>query len=121
MKTLRAIALGCGGVVAVALVGCEHHHHETAEYSEPVPAGYVVIPEGPPPAVREVRPVSPGSDYVWVDGYYDWANGRYAWRPGHWEVPPRGYSYWVAPRYERYEHNYRYEPGHWSNQERHER
>jgi len=40
----------------------------------PAPAVVVTVPATPPPPATEasVASVSPGSDYVWVQGYYNW-------------------------------------------------
>lgn len=56
----------------------------------------VVVKVGPPAAVVETRPVSPGPNYVWVDGYQQWNGNAYVWVPGRWDVPPRPHARWVA-------------------------
>jgi hypothetical protein len=71
-------------------------------------AGYMVgqvsigIRIGPPPPPREVRyrPVAPGPDYYWVDGYWYVVGNRYVWHPGYWTRPPYGGARWVAPRHD---------------------
>jgi hypothetical protein len=57
---------------------------------------------GPPPAPRvlRVRPVSPGPDYLWVDGYWYPSGRRYAWHAGYWTRPPYEGAHWVAPHHD---------------------
>ena len=57
---------------------------------------------GPPPAPRElkVRPVAPGPDYMWVDGYWYPVNGKYVWHAGYWSRPPYAGARWVAPHHD---------------------
>jgi hypothetical protein len=54
----------------------------------------------PPPRVLRVRPVAPGPEYFWVDGYWYPAGGRYIWHQGYWTRPPYGGAHWVGPRWE---------------------
>jgi YXWGXW repeat-containing protein len=41
----------------------------------------VTVPATPPPPTTEtsVASVSPGPEYVWVQGYYNWDGSRYEW------------------------------------------
>ena len=54
----------------------------------------------PPPRVLAVRPVAPGPDFFWVDGYWYPANGHYHWHPGYWTRPPYAGAHWVAPHHD---------------------
>ncbi len=83
---------------------------------------------GPPPAPRVVhaRPVSPGPDYVWVDGYWYPVGGHYRWHEGYWTRPPYPGAHWVAPHHDgkqfyngywdgdrgRFEHDHRWDKDH---------
>src|SRR4051812_27659913 len=42
----------------------------------------------PPPRVMRVRPMAPGPDYIWVDGYWYPERGRYHWHQGYWTRRP---------------------------------
>jgi len=54
----------------------------------------------PPPRVVAVRPVSPGPDFMWVDGYW-YPDGRhYKWHEGYWTRPPYSGARWIAPRHD---------------------
>jgi hypothetical protein len=80
---------------------------------------------GAPPAPRvvAVRPVAPGADYMWVDGYWYPVGHRYVWHEGYYTRAPYGGARWVTPRYEggmyyngywegehgRVEHNHRWD------------
>ncbi len=48
-----------------------------------------VVPERPLEIVSE-RPVSPGPDYVWVDGDWVYENHRYQWHEGRWDHAKSG-------------------------------
>lgn len=54
----------------------------------------------PPPRVVAVRPVAPGPDYVWVDGYWYPVGGHYRWHDGYWTRPAYGGARWVAPHHD---------------------
>jgi len=54
----------------------------------------------PPPRVLRVRPVAPGPDFFWVDGYWYPAGGRYRWHDGYWTRPPYAGARWIAPRHD---------------------
>jgi hypothetical protein len=54
----------------------------------------------PPPRVIVERPVSPGPDYFWIDGYWYPVNGRYVWHRGYWTRPPYAGARWIAPRHD---------------------
>jgi WXXGXW repeat (2 copies) len=80
----------------------------------------------PPPRVVRVRPVSPGPDYLWVDGYWYPAGGHYRWHTGYWTRPPYEGAHWVAPHHDgqqyfagywdgprgRFEHDHRWDRDH---------
>ncbi|MBT3218370.1 MAG: BcpO-related WXXGXW repeat protein [Proteobacteria bacterium] len=34
------------------------------------------------------RPIQPGSNYIWVDGYWTTTRGRAVWIAGHWKYQP---------------------------------
>jgi hypothetical protein len=57
---------------------------------------------GPPPAPRieRVRPVQPGADYVWVEGYWYPVGNHWKWHQGYWTRAPYGGARWSTPRYE---------------------
>ena len=66
----------------------------------------------PPPRVVAVRPVAPGPDYVWVDGYWYPVSGHYRWHEGYWSRPAYGGYHWVAPRHD----GERYYNGYWDGE-----
>jgi len=63
----------------------------------------------PPPRVLRVRPVSPGPDFYWVDGYWYPVGNHYKWHEGYWTRVPYGGARWVVPHYE----GGRYFSGYW--------
>jgi hypothetical protein len=60
----------------------------------------VVVKVGPPAAVVETRPVSPGVGYIWTKGYHRWDGSRYVWTAGEWRRPPHEHAHWVDHRWE---------------------
>jgi hypothetical protein len=54
----------------------------------------------PPPRVVAVRPVAPGPDYIWVDGYWYPVEGHYRWHEGYWTRPPYAGARWSGPRHD---------------------
>ena len=46
----------------------------------------------------EYRPVAPGPNYLWVDGYWDWTGYDWYWVNGYYVPHRHGYAY-VRPRY----------------------
>jgi hypothetical protein len=63
----------------------------------------------PPPVVSFARPVAPGANYAWVNGFYEPVAGQYRWREGYWAPRPYPHAVWVAPRYR----GHRYYSGYW--------
>jgi len=120
MKTLQALMWVSASVVALGLLGCsglvERSPRETVYVAQPQPE-YVIVPDAPPPIVRERRPSPPSRGHIWIDGNWHWNGQGYVWQPGHWAVPPHGRAVWVPPRYERDQHGYRYMPGRWGKKQ----
>jgi hypothetical protein len=54
----------------------------------------------PPPRVVRVRPVSPGADYVFIEGYWYADGHRWRWHDGYWTRPPYPGARWIAPRHD---------------------
>jgi hypothetical protein len=90
-----ALALGsAAGLMAQPVYG-------GAVYYGPGPGVYIATPPPlPPPMPAYVhRPVRPGPNFVWVNGFWNWSGRRYAWNAGYWAPRPYANAYWVAPRY----------------------
>jgi outer membrane lipoprotein SlyB len=75
-------------------------------------ASTVVVAGPPPPAPVETVVVTPGPDYVWIDGEWVW-NGRWFWVGGHWGYPPYPHAVWVRSYWGRGSHGWSRAPGHW--------
>ncbi len=73
----------------------------------------VYIASGPPAPVYEVRAVSPGPGYIWVEGYHRWDGRGYVWMPGRWQRPPYAHATWVPGRWERDGRGWYFVDGHW--------
>jgi WXXGXW repeat (2 copies) len=74
----------------------------------------VVVRIGPPPPrVREVVPVRPGPNYVWIGGFQRFDGHRYVWVPGHYVVAPRPHARWVSGHWVRRHGGYVWIEGHW--------
>jgi len=72
----------------------------------------VVVAQPPPPPPVETVVVTPGPDYVWIDGEWVW-NGQWFWVGGHWGYPPYPHAVWVRGYWGRGPHGWSRSPGHW--------
>lgn len=79
-KLLAVVLLGAASLMAQVSVG-------------------IVIGPPPPPRIMRVRPVCPGPDFMWVDGYWFPQGRHYRWHPGYWTRVPYPRAMWVAPRW----------------------
>ena len=81
----------------------------------PSPTGgsSIVVMQAPPAAQQEVPPPRPGSDYVWVPGYWSWQTDHYVWHAGAWQIPPHEGAVWVPPRWEPEGSQWRFYDGYW--------
>ena len=75
-------------------------------------ANTVVVAQPPPPPPVETVVVTPGPDYVWIDGEWVW-NGQWFWVGGHWGYPPYPHAVWVRGYWGRGPHGWSRVPGHW--------
>lgn len=65
---------------------------------------------GPPPPPRVVAvPVSPGPEFLWVQGYWYPVGHHYKWHAGYWSRPPYAGARWVVPHHD----GERYYAGYW--------
>jgi hypothetical protein len=71
--------------------------------------GYVTTQ---PANVTYVRPVSPGSGYVWIGGEWEWTGGNYRWHEGSWQSHHEGRA-WKSGYWENNHKGYRWHKGHW--------
>ncbi len=63
-------------------------------------AGAVYVTTAPPRPIRELRPASPGSEFVWIPGHYKYENRAYVWVGGKYQHPE-------------FDNIRRWEPGKW--------
>ena len=75
--------------------------------------GVMYVRMGPPPPRMEMRAHAPGSDYVWLPGYYRWDGVAYVWVGGYWARPPHPRAHWVPGRWEHTRRGWRFIQGHW--------
>lgn len=73
----------------------------------------VVVEQAPPPAPAETVVVSPGSDYVWVDGEWVWEGGGWVWIGGHWGRPPYPHAIWIPGRSWHDRYGWHHDRGYW--------
>jgi hypothetical protein len=106
------LTVACGGskVVVVPAATAPSSNAIVA----PAPAQVVVtsIPVAPQP-LQETASVSPGSDYVWVAGYYNWLGDHYTWVLGNWVRVPRVSAAWVPAHWQPTAGGYTWVEGHW--------
>lgn len=72
----------------------------------------VVVQQQPPPAPTDTIVMSPGPDYVWIDGEWIW-NGGWVWVGGHWGYPPYPHAAWERGYSWHDGHGWHYTRGHW--------
>jgi WXXGXW repeat (2 copies) len=58
-----------------------------------------------------VRPVSPGPDYVWIDGDWRVRHRNYYWTEGRWITP--GTRIWISGSWESRNGGWYWRRGHW--------
>jgi len=95
MKNLIIISLF--SICAVTLISCE---------------GSGVIVDTQPATPYYERPVSPGSDYIWIEGDWVVEGGHYTWHNGYWSRPHGGRS-WEGGSWESKNNGWRWRRGHW--------
>ena len=79
--------------------------------ASPVVAAVVYVQVGPPTAIVETVPASPGAGYVWVGGYYNWTGSGYVWVHGHYAHHAGA---WCAGHWRHVQHSgWYWIPGHW--------
>ena len=71
---------------------------------------YTVTARPDPPIYN--RPVSPGGNYVWIDGDWYYRGGRYNWREGYW-AQPRGSRVWISGSWEQRNNGWYWRRGRW--------
>jgi hypothetical protein len=54
----------------------------------------------PAPRVLRVQPRQPGSDFIWIAGYWYPVGHKYTWHNGYWTRPPYAGASWVAPHHD---------------------
>jgi hypothetical protein len=72
-------------------------------------AGYVSTR---PADVTYVRPVSPGTGYVWVGGEWEYQGGNYHYHEGSWQQPRAGHT-WKSGYWENGNKGYKWHKGEW--------
>lgn len=85
----------------------------TATMASAAPAPAPVIEQAPPPPPVETVVVSPGPDYVWVDGEWAWQGGAWVWIGGHWMYPPHPHAVWIVGRSWHDRHGWHHDRGYW--------
>jgi hypothetical protein len=96
MKNLLRAAL----LSSMLLLGT---HRAAAQVSVGIEIG------APPPPRVVVRPVAPGPEFVWIEGYWYPVGPHYRWHPGYWTRPPYSGARWILP----YHDGHRYYAGYW--------
>ena len=126
---MRSVSWMTAGAVVLGLVlglGCEpkEKRRTTVVHEQPVvveevrPAEPIIVQEAPPPIrVERIPPPPPGTEVVWVQGYWGWDHGRYVWFGGHYARVPYHGARWIPDRWEQRGHEHHYTPGHWDRDE----
>jgi len=105
-KRILVSAICC---VPLGLAGCaEDHHHEHVRREQ-----VVVVEDAPPPVRREVIPVAPSREHIWVDGHWVRRGHGWEWEPGYYVVRPRPRAEWEPGHWAHDRGGYVYVDGHW--------
>ena len=102
----KRYALGIAIAVSSA-TGC-HSNPPPDQSLQPV-----YVTNAPPRVLRGEIYARPGSEFVWVDGYWGWRGTDYFWVPGRWTLPPSRGNRWMAGRWYRNRFGWYYVNGHW--------
>jgi hypothetical protein len=75
----------------------------------------VVYPDVAPPApLVETQPVSPGSDYLWINGSWVWgSNHKWEWEKGRWDRAPHEGMHYTPHHYEQRDGKHVFQRGGW--------
>jgi YXWGXW repeat-containing protein len=74
---------------------------------------YSYVEVAPPPPRVELVAVSPGPDYVWIDGHWAWRGQEYLWEPGRWEAKASGHRGWHKGEWKHARQGWYWQEGHW--------
>ncbi len=77
-----------------------------------------LAPTPPPPPRIDNITSSPGSGYIWMDGYWSWSGGKYSWSNGRW-APAMPGQFWIAPHWKQERAGWRLHPGYWKKTGKH--
>jgi hypothetical protein len=105
------VIVGCGGTKVVVVPTPTTPAANTIVTPAATPV-VVSVPPTPAP-VQEAESASPGSNYVWVAGYYNWVGNRYVWVPGMWVSVPHPNAMWVPAHWQPTTGGYTWMQGHW--------
>jgi|SRR5580704_17129940 hypothetical protein len=111
-----AMFVACGGGKVVVLPGPSMPASNAIVAQTPATPAPVIVtamPAAPSPPADTVQGASPGTNYVWVPGYYDWRGDHYVWNPGAWVMTPATTSVWVPAHWEPTAGGYTWVAGHW--------
>jgi YXWGXW repeat-containing protein len=104
-QTMKGQALVASLLLSGGIVGSACSIHDTGEV--------VYVPSAPPPAVREVVTVSPGTGYIWIPGHHAWQGGAYVWIGGRWDRPSGHHAHWVSGQWRHDRRGWYWVDGHW--------
>jgi hypothetical protein len=106
------------GAIAGGAIGHNQDRRAASSNGYPDAATTNIYVEGQPPLppapIAESTSPQPGSNTVWIPGYWSYENGnRYVWMAGHWEVPPPGATAFQPPEWRRQGNGYVYVRAYW--------
>lgn len=71
------------------------------------------VSQTPPPPMPDPIPVSPGSNYIWMPGYWSWNGAAWVWVAGRWAVCPWQGAVWIGGHWVRSATGFVWIPGYW--------
>jgi len=104
---------GCGG--GKVIVASVPTTAPPAAVAVPTSTVMVDVPVLPPRPTDTVVATSgrPGSDYVFIEGYYNWDGARYQWVPSAWVRAPQPSAVWLPAHWQPTTGGYVWVAGSW--------
>jgi hypothetical protein len=74
------------------------------------PSRVVIAQPPPPPRVVTRRPPPSRHGEIWIEPYWAWNGSQWVWVDGYWDLPPQPGAIWMAPQWD----GRAWVPGYWT-------
>lgn len=113
VPAIAGLTLACGSKTVIMPAASAPAPSALVTPAAPSQVVVTTVPAMPAPPQDVTQSPSPGSDYVWVRGYYNWTGEHYVWVPGSWTEVPRPAAVWVPGQWQPTTGGYVWVAGHW--------